>query len=106
MLQDVLRIRQHPLVPRDIPIHGYIYDVKSGRLNKVAKATQAGVGLSAKPEKPRARLTAPAIGRHALIGQPQPLGRRAGLPEHVDRKSAARITIAADAQPLWRKRAL
>ena len=42
VLQDVLRIRQHPLVPRDIPIYGYVYDVKSGRLNEVAKATQAG----------------------------------------------------------------
>jgi carbonic anhydrase len=42
VLQDVLRIRQHPLVPRDIPIYGYVYDVKSGRLNEVVKATQAG----------------------------------------------------------------
>lgn len=42
VLQDVLRIRQHPLVPRDIPIYGYVYDVKSGRLDEVVKATQAG----------------------------------------------------------------
>src|ERR1019366_3375188 len=42
VLQDVLRIRQHPLVPRNIPIYGYVYDVKSGRLNEVAKAMQAG----------------------------------------------------------------
>jgi len=42
VLHDVLRIRQHPLVPRNIPIHGYVYDVKTGRLNEVAKATQAG----------------------------------------------------------------
>ena len=42
---------------------------------------------------------AAAIGRDALVGQPQAFGRRAGLPEHVDRNAAARIPIAADAQP-------
>ena len=46
----------------------------------------------------------PAIGRHALIRQPQPLGRCAGLVEHVDRHAAARIPIAADAQPAGRER--
>ena len=48
-----------------------------------------------------ARLAA-AIGRDALVGQPQALGRRAGLPEHVDRHAAARIPVAADAQPARR----
>jgi len=42
VLGDVRRIRAHPLVPRDIPIYGYIYDVKTGRLNEVAAATRAG----------------------------------------------------------------
>lgn len=42
VLQDVRRIRQHPLVPANIPIYGYIYDVKTGRLDEVAKATEAG----------------------------------------------------------------
>ncbi len=42
VLQDVRRIREHPLVPKNIPIYGYIYDVKTGRINEVAKATQAG----------------------------------------------------------------
>src|SRR5690242_18753263 len=41
-----------------------------------------------------------AIRRDSLVGQPQPLGRRARLPEDVDRHSAARIPIAADPQPL------
>jgi carbonic anhydrase len=36
VLQDVRRIREHPLVPRNIPIYGYVYDVKSGRLKEVA----------------------------------------------------------------------
>jgi carbonic anhydrase len=39
---DVQRIRSHPLVPRDIPIYGYIYDVKSGRLVEVPEATRIG----------------------------------------------------------------
>jgi carbonic anhydrase len=39
---DVLRIRNHPLVPRGIPIYGYLYDVKTGRLNEVTEATQIG----------------------------------------------------------------
>ncbi len=42
VLQDVLRIRQHPLTPRNIPIYGYVYDVKTGGLNEVEQATQAG----------------------------------------------------------------
>ncbi len=39
---DVTRIREHPLVPKTIPIHGYIYDVKNGRLEEVREATAAG----------------------------------------------------------------
>ncbi|MDB5080598.1 MAG: carbonic anhydrase [Chloroflexi bacterium] len=39
---DVERIRQHPLVPGNIPVYGYIYDVKTGRLIEVPEATEAG----------------------------------------------------------------
>jgi carbonic anhydrase len=39
---DVARIRAHPLVPAGVPIYGYIYDVKSGRLIEVSQATEAG----------------------------------------------------------------
>jgi carbonic anhydrase len=39
---DVKRIRAHPLVPRDVPVYGYLYDVKSGRLIEVQAATEAG----------------------------------------------------------------
>ena len=39
---DVQRIRTHPLVPSDIPIYGYIYDVKSGQLNEVREANKIG----------------------------------------------------------------
>ncbi|MGH8522206.1 MAG: beta-class carbonic anhydrase [Gammaproteobacteria bacterium] len=40
--EDVRRIRNHPLVPRDIPIYGFIYDVGTGRLNEVKEAMAAG----------------------------------------------------------------
>jgi carbonic anhydrase len=39
---DVNRIRSHPLVPRSIPIYGYIYEVKTGRLIEVSAATAIG----------------------------------------------------------------
>jgi carbonic anhydrase len=42
VLQDVRRIREHPLVPAAIPIYGYVYDVHSGRLEEVKAATEAG----------------------------------------------------------------
>ena len=42
VIQDVRRIREHPLVPAGIPIYGYVYDVKTGRLDEVKRATEAG----------------------------------------------------------------
>jgi carbonic anhydrase len=42
VVDDVLRIRHHPLVPKSIPVYGYIYDVKNGRLVEVPAATVAG----------------------------------------------------------------
>jgi carbonic anhydrase len=42
VLEDVQRIRTHPLVPRHVPIYGFIYDVKTGLLEEVVEATAAG----------------------------------------------------------------
>lgn len=42
MTEDVRRIRNHPLVPKEIPIYGYIYDVKTGKLIEVPEATAVG----------------------------------------------------------------
>ena len=42
ILSDVQRIRQHPLVPKNIPIYGYLYDVKTGSLIEIPEATAAG----------------------------------------------------------------
>ncbi len=56
---DVERIRRHPLVPVGIPIYGYIYDVRTGRLIEVPEAvavggrvTSAGPRSSGGPRKP------------------------------------------------------
>ena len=40
--QDVRRIREHPLVPPNVPVYGYVYDVRTGRLDEVKTATQTG----------------------------------------------------------------
>lgn len=40
VIADVQRIRQHPLVPKTIPIYGYIYEVTTGRLVEVSGATK------------------------------------------------------------------
>jgi carbonic anhydrase len=42
VVEDVARIRAHPLVPAGIPIYGYVYEVASGRLLEVPEATAAG----------------------------------------------------------------
>ena len=42
VIEDVQRIRSHALVPGNIPVYGYIYNVKTGRLNEVEAATTAG----------------------------------------------------------------
>jgi carbonic anhydrase len=39
---DVERIRNHPLVPPEIEIYGYIYHVETGRLVEVPQATEIG----------------------------------------------------------------
>ena len=42
VVDDVQRVRNHPLVPASIPIYGYLYDVRSGGLIEVPQATAAG----------------------------------------------------------------
>lgn len=42
VVDDVTRIRDHPLVDPTIPIHGFVYDVKCGRLVEIIAATRAG----------------------------------------------------------------
>jgi len=42
VLDDVERIRNHALVPKSIPVYGYIYDVSSGKLIEVEGARALG----------------------------------------------------------------
>jgi ABC-type taurine transport system ATPase subunit len=46
LLLHVARVRNHPLVPRSIPIYGYVYDVRSGKLIEVPGATEIGAARS------------------------------------------------------------
>ena len=43
VVEDVLRLKKHPLVPNSIPIYGYIYDCKTGNLKEVFEATNLGI---------------------------------------------------------------
>jgi carbonic anhydrase len=42
VIDDVERIRNHPLVPKSIPVYGFIYDVRSGKLTEVEGASTIG----------------------------------------------------------------
>ena len=42
VIDDIERIRTHPLVPKSIPIYGFVYDVQSGKLIEVEGAQAVG----------------------------------------------------------------
>jgi carbonic anhydrase len=42
VIDDVERIRTYPLVPKSIPVYGFVYDVRSGKLIEVEAATEVG----------------------------------------------------------------
>lgn len=46
VVTDVRRIRNHPLIPARIPIFGFVYDVKTGKLIEVPEATEIGAAKS------------------------------------------------------------
>lgn len=45
VVEDVTRIRHHPLVPKQIPIYGYYFDVHSGKLVEVPDASKIGAAV-------------------------------------------------------------
>lgn len=49
LIDDVLRIRHHPLIPGHIPIYGLMFDIETGQLVSVPEAMDAG-----KPKVPEA----------------------------------------------------
>jgi carbonic anhydrase len=42
VVDDVRTIRLHPLVPKSIPVYGYVYNVSTGQLEEVPEATKIG----------------------------------------------------------------
>jgi len=38
VVADLRRVRSHPLVPAEIPVHGFLYDVRTGRLEAIEAA--------------------------------------------------------------------
>jgi carbonic anhydrase len=42
VFEDVKKIRNHPLIPSNIPIYGFIFDVITGHLTPVGQAMEAG----------------------------------------------------------------
>lgn len=46
VVEDVKRIKAHPLVPGNVPVYGYIYDCRTGQLTEVPEATAAGAAES------------------------------------------------------------
>ena len=42
VIDDVKKVRNHPLVPKSIPVYGYLYDVRTGTLEEIAEATEIG----------------------------------------------------------------
>jgi carbonic anhydrase len=63
VVEDVARIRNHPLVNKSIPVYGYIYDVKSGRLIEVPEASAVGSGAAALRRKSTKAAKVSAKGR-------------------------------------------
>ncbi len=45
LVGDVRRIRNHPLIPKSIPVYGYIYDVRTGKLDEVPEAMAMGKAM-------------------------------------------------------------
>lgn len=42
VMEDVLHIKNHPLVPNSILVYGYIYHCKTGKMIEVKEATKVG----------------------------------------------------------------
>jgi len=46
--RQIQRVRSHPFIPRHIPVRGFVYDVKTGRLNEVAAPGEAKAPVAAR----------------------------------------------------------
>ncbi|HEX5078327.1 MAG TPA: carbonic anhydrase [Geminicoccaceae bacterium] len=85
VLTDIRRIRTHPLVPEGIPIYGYVYDVRSGRLVEVSGAKAAAESA----QRPRAaEKVGRASGKKAAPAR-KAAARQAGASGKAAKKAAA-----------------
>jgi len=50
LVTDIARIRNHPLVPADVEIHGYMFHVETGRFVEVCRASETGPELTGSRE--------------------------------------------------------
>ena len=87
--------RNHPLVNKSIPIHGYICDVKSGRLTEVPEASQVGGVAAARARKPAAKTRKPA--RAAKPAKATKTAARMRKPAKVTKTAAAKAQKPAKA---------
>jgi carbonic anhydrase len=46
--RQVQRVHNHPFIPRHIPVRGFVYDVKTGRLNEVTETVKAPTAAARK----------------------------------------------------------
>jgi carbonic anhydrase len=49
---DVAFLRSSPLIPKDIPIRGFVYDVRTGRVSEVAREAESRLGAAASDRAP------------------------------------------------------
>jgi carbonic anhydrase len=42
--EQIQKVKAHPWIPKDIPVRGFVYDVKTGRLNEVAEKRTGAAG--------------------------------------------------------------
>ncbi len=59
VVTDVRRLRFHPLVPDNVAIHGFLYDVRTGRLTEVHAASLVGRREEIEEQRPGASPDAP-----------------------------------------------
>jgi hypothetical protein len=78
VVTDIRRIRAHPLVPNSIPIYGYVYDVRSGRLLEVPGAAVGGVAQTSAATAKAGRAAARKV---AAAGKPAAAKKAAAPPK-------------------------
>ena len=84
VVDDVEKIRNHPLVEGTIPIYGYVYHVETGRLVEVPAATEAGARR--RRATPPSEQLAPRRRAQPAIGRLMPGRRRSLQDRQLDRR--------------------